>query len=460
MDGVFASLRALHTAPDRMSQPDDLHGDGTMPQPRPLSRLTTPTWEVELLISGVAVFAMLQLLGWLDNAWFALQPRLEASWSAALMMLYIYAKGATLILAITFALHLLLRAHWIAQVGMHSVYPEGIRWERLRIGPVQRELERQRYGGPEAAIERADNRATVVFSIGVTLATFLLTSTAVVALAVAISALLARLGGPGIGTSDQLAAGLALVLAPFLLAVLVDRTLGARLSPEGRGRAVLRTIYGVYGRVGMSHRGNPTMAMVSSHIGERRTILLSTVVMLAVVVAVIWSHDAQRNPLGIGNYDALPAPLPGAARTIDPAHYDDTRDVARGGAVPYVQSLIVREPYLRLVVPYQPHRDNAALRTACRGVDGLPREERHSVLLDCLQRLHPVELDGKPLASLHYDLGSDPRTERPALLAMIDVRVLVPGRHELRVARPAAIKRDGDVDDDTTNMPYRIPFWR
>ena len=42
----------------------------------PLPNRTTPTWEVELLISGVAVFAMLQLPGLLDDAVMALEPRL------------------------------------------------------------------------------------------------------------------------------------------------------------------------------------------------------------------------------------------------------------------------------------------------------------------------------------------------------------------------------------------------
>ena len=45
-----------------------------------LPKHTTPTWEVELLISGVAVFAMLQLPGWLDDGMFALAPRLGAAW--------------------------------------------------------------------------------------------------------------------------------------------------------------------------------------------------------------------------------------------------------------------------------------------------------------------------------------------------------------------------------------------
>ena len=49
--------------------------------PHHLPRHTTPTWEVELLISGVAVFAMLQLPGWLDDRFFALLPRLGLDWA-------------------------------------------------------------------------------------------------------------------------------------------------------------------------------------------------------------------------------------------------------------------------------------------------------------------------------------------------------------------------------------------
>jgi hypothetical protein len=57
---------------------------------------------------------------------------------------------------------------------------------------------------------------------------------------------------------------------------------------------------------------------------------------------------------------------------------------------------------------------------------------------------------------LRYDIASDPRTDRPALVAMVDVRALAPGRHELQVARAAAPddKRPG------ASAPYRIPFWR
>ena len=86
-------------------------------------------------------------------------------------------------------------------------------------------------------------------------------------------------------------------------------------------------------------------------------------------------------------------------------------------------------------------------------------EARAAALLACLGRLHAVSLDGRPLAELRYEASNDPRTDRPALLAMIDVRDLPPGRHELRIARPPysdrrARKNRPDPGHD------RIVFWR
>ena len=79
--------------------------------------------------------------------------------------------------------------------------------------------------------------------------------------------------------------------------------------------------------------------------------------------------------------------------------------------------------------------------------------------LACLQDLHPVTLDGKPVQDLRYDIASDPRSDRPALLAMIDVRDLPRGRHELRIGRPARVGRKQDKDNPDPGYDA-IPFWR
>ena len=65
----------------------------------------------------------------------------------------------------------------------------------------------------------------------------------------------------------------------------------------------------------------------------------------------------------------------------------------------------------------------------------------------------------KRLPGLRYEIASDPRTDRPALLAMIDVRNLAPGRHDLRIARPPRGDRRPDNDNPDPGFDA-IAFWR
>jgi hypothetical protein len=421
-----------------------------------LPRHTTPTWEVELLISGVAVFAMLQLPGWLDDRFFFLSRRFDSDWLQPLQMVYIYLESAALILAGTFLLHLLLRAQWIALVGMHSVFPEGIRWERLRMGPVQREVEAEQYPGRDATIDRADNRATIVFSFGVNLASTLLYITVLVTGIFAAIIGVAALTGLKVDVAGLLGYCTIAVFAPMGLAMLVDRRFGDRLREGGAARRVLKAALRLYGRSGIMQRStNPTFSLLASHGGERRVTLLTLVVFIAafaiILFAIYTGGDARR----LGNYALFPEFADGS-RTLDAAHYDDRRNPVRDPAVAFIDSMVADKAYLRLVVPYAPQTDSIALLSDCPAAASPDQgDQRAAALLDCLQRLHAVALDGKPLAALRYELGSDPRTDRPALVAMIDVRNLAPGRHELEVAHhpPKAEAKE-------TPRPWRIPFWR
>ena len=145
---------------------------------------------------------------------------------------------------------------------------------------------------------------------------------------------------------------------------------------------------------------------------------------------------------------------------IHPANYDDQRDPASERLVPFVQSAVITDSYLRLVVPYRPNRDEAAMRTACAmHTSGLQGDALAVARLACLQDLHPVTLDGKLMEDLRYDIASDPRSDRPALLAMIDVRDLPRGRHELRIGRPPRAGRKQDKDNPDPGYDA-IPFWR
>ena len=127
--------------------------------------------------------------------------------------------------------------------------------------------------------------------------------------------------------------------------------------------------------------------------------------------------------------------------------------------MPYIQSAVVTDPCLKLVVQYQPNHDAAAMQRLCAAaLDIRDPHERAEDTLDCLGKLHALTLDGKPVPDLRYQAGSDARTQRPALVAMIDLRALAPGRHELRVERAPAAPGSTDERDKITQ--YVIPFWR
>lgn len=417
----------------------------------PLAQRTTPTWEVELLISGVAVFAMLQLAGWLDDRMFALEPRLEQNWRIILLLSYTYAKSTTVVLAVTFALHLLLRAQWIALVGIHSVYPQGVRLERMQMGPIQRAIENARQQSPDTAIERADNRASVVFAIGVSVAIIL----AFVCVCLCGTLLMATLLLQALGWQVEPFAVMAILIVVAMTPLALVTTLDRRQSLREGGLAhrIVGALLRFYARIGMGRNNNHIISILTSNDGERRTMAMVVGAMLAASVGVGLSYAAMRSPGAIGSY----ALFPNVGARIDPVHYDDQRDPTRDEAQPYVQSMVIADPYLKLVVPYHPRRDVPAMRE-CKTPEKA-RSERANALLDCLRTLHAVTLDGKPLADLRYEIASDPRTDRPALLAMIDVRALAQGRHELRIAQPPPERRkpgkDASAQDDT-----RIVFWR
>jgi hypothetical protein len=441
-----------------MNQPDDLRADDLRADALAvdaLPRHTTPTWEVELLISGVAVFAMLQLPGLLDDAIFAWRPRFNQDWSTVVFLLYVYSKGAAVLLAATFVIHLLLRARWIALVGLHSIHPRGIDWERLRAGRIAREVESARMGSMDDMIERADNRATTVFATGVMLASTLVGLTlAVVGFGLVLLACNAAGFAPDPGIVFPC---MALLVLPFVVAQLADRRLGDRLHPGSVGHRLVHGLIRAYSRVGMGVANNPVMAILASHGGQRRTILTTMMTMLLVLGAVGTSYMAMRTPDAFGSFAMFPAIRSGDPGKVDAIHYDDQRNPARDPPAPHIQGMVVTGPYLRLTVPYEPIRDDPAMRRSCRQLPTVTETRQPALALACLHALHAVQLDGRRLDALRYEIASDPGTGRPALLAMIDVRDLAPGRHELQVARPPRDRGSRKPDRDA---PYwRIPFW-
>ncbi|MDN5924748.1 MAG: hypothetical protein L0H70_07095, partial [Xanthomonadales bacterium] len=361
-----------------------------------MPRHTTPTWEVEMLISGAAVFAVLQLPSWLTHQVFHWLPRLNDDWGGALSTLYIYLMSATVMLALTFIFHLALRAHWIALIGMHSVFPGGIRWANARMGPVQLAVEQKRLGSVARAVDRADNRATVVFAVGVMLTTMLVALCLIVAPMFAAILLADHVLGSSTLITLCLVALPLLIALPYQWARRYDQRKGAQLPANSRLRRVMTWIFSSNIRLGSS-RNSYAWTLLATNVGRHRINVAVWLVLLPVLGAAALSIVSMQSPNALASYGLFPYD-PGGMRAQNTAYYDDQRDIGHLQTVPYIQSAIITGPYVRLVVPWRPDVDARAVREQCS--KDLPKQtaaERASSTLDCLGALLAVRLDGKPL---------------------------------------------------------------
>ncbi len=430
----------------------------------PLPRQTTPTWEIELLISGATVFGLMQLPAMVKSGLVIVINRTAPDIASLLVPLWIYLQSALMILIGTFVFHLCLRAYWVALVGLNSVSPGGVNWASFKkAGPYQLETSRRGREDIPAIIEAADNRASRLFGVGVGLAMALFVPMVLVSIAIGVALLLRLL--PSTGELPEMIAFIGLFAVSFLpwvIAISLDQKYGARWSPTSRGGRILRGLLGFYARIGFGRASNLPMALYTTHTsGHRGNVIItiaSTVILLAVSTQII-SHISDWSPSDI---EGLPEFAPDAHDVIFPRHYASLR--AREPSmrpVPYIPQPQVRGDYLKLFVPYRVAAHNRALAKHCPPPSESQRPARAA--LDCFAMLHDVRIDNIQVPNLHFDASEDPVSSLRGMLAMIPVHTLAPGRHELTLLpmpRESDPPRDANSPEPVDPLkPYRIPFW-
>ena len=413
---------------------------------------TTPTWEMELLVSGAAVFGLLQLLQLLDLGYFRAMNLSPQAYAMVLPTLWLYCKVGVIILLLTFLAHLWMRGYWVALVGLNSVYPGGIRWERMSLGPLTRAHVARNPGEPmDEAIESADNRATRVFGVGFGFATVFLGPIALVSVALAASVAVDRLTGGG-HTHATFFAVLGLVLGPWLLATIADYGLGRWLSARHpRLAATIGRMVFAYSRA-LGFGSRSLMSLFASHAGLARYSLVTFLVFMPVMVLISLQsvYNVGNLPMALGG---LSATDPHSETTTVSAYYADQGGTAPALLpLPRIPSRVVDGDYLELFVPYVPRLHGARPHFRCEAAG--KSEATRRARLDCLARKLDLRVDGAAVA-VRFDATTDAGSGQPGLLAMVPVATLAPGRHELSMVSPSKPPKPGAAP-----KRYRIPFWK
>ncbi|HYW12887.1 MAG TPA: hypothetical protein VE871_13095 [Longimicrobium sp.] len=429
-------------------------------------------WELELLISGALVFSLLQLPGHADTWFGGVRPHLGVGTFVGVFMAYMYVKLILYTLITCFVLHLSMRAYWVGLIGLESVFPAGARWDDSNYGPVMKELYRERLGRLQPRIDAADRFCSILFPLAFTVVMLFCFSVAMAAVA----------GGLAFGISRLLFGGehllRVLMVIGFLSALfptvtwIADRRYGARVEPGSRGHRLLRrgSLVSYYVNA-MPIIGTTFMTLFTNvRKGVRYPVMYA---LLALPFGVFMVKDVYVGLGVVTTGDHLYLPDTEGAFGVDGGVYEDQRPAGEVYArTPSIQSDVVKDPYLKLFIPYAPPRHGEAFAQQCPGVRPLsdggirmgagdePDSAAVRAVLDCWTRLQPVVLDGRPIRP-EFRFYTNPRSGIRGILAYIPVHALPAGEHLLTVGYPPR-SADAGRDRAARNEPgrYYIRFWR
>ncbi|MEM1245088.1 MAG: hypothetical protein AAGK22_01890 [Acidobacteriota bacterium] len=464
-----AALEAEDTAVPQ----DDLLHDGDV---RRVLTIQRATWELELLISGAVVFSLFQLPSLLARWFFSVDRHLSKEDFFYPFFLYYGSTLAVIALIAGFSIHFLARGFWVAICGLNEVFPEGVRWEKLDIGPRGKRFQKDYFKSAKELEKIADRFASSVFSILFSILISLFAIFSLLFIAVATVGSLLRWLFPNMHTLVNLYSCLLLVMAPGLVSGVIESWFKKKPEREEQYPRLARWAYKLlrFNALLIGHSFHAVIPLTfQSYSSTRKGSAGFGALTLLLAVVFMAGFLLQTGVVGWDSYVYFPVGR--SADVVSSDHYEDRRDPESRARIPVIESEVVEGSYLRLFIPFRPSQDNELLEYSCPDLEpvhksGLylnPRARDRSDELDfsllraCLQRVWTVWIDGTQ-RNVDYVFHRHPVRKTVGALAQIPVQQLEAGRHLLEVRRSVPLPTaDAELPDDAPGkLEQEIVFWK
>lgn len=426
------------------------------------------TYEMELLLSGAVVFGLIHLPSVVRAAFDSFSADLFGSLRLLVLFAQAYVELALYALIAAFVFHLAARGYWIALLGLESVFPDGIRWDRASAGRYTLARYRRGIGSLADAVDRADDLCSMVFSFAVLIISSWVYSIALLLLAAGTAFLASRLLLGGEAAVAVFAAVLGTVVGLQVAVGPLDRALGDRVRPGGVAARMLAGLVRIAWAVSPTRWIGPIQLTLGTNLTGSRMAVVVIVATVALAAAQIGGDVARRGSTHVDSLVYFPDAL--QEHGIDPRHYRALRgDAPFDPTTPTIQAEVVADPYVTLFLPYHPRALNPLAAKECPtlaplSADGLAfgggtpvTDEQVRAAAVCLGSLFTVTLDGAPLTGPHYDFAVEPGSGLKGLALHLPAGTLAAGRHELTVLVPT---RHTAREGDGSRARHVIPFWR
>lgn len=345
-----------------------------------LRELTTQSWNLELAISGVAMFAILQLPDLLESAFGYIRFNYLTQFNGIAGMLpslaYSMIRATCYVLFVAFLANFVMRAFWVGLVGLLAVFPSGIQYNRI---PFTTPYSQQRMANELGPLDRyilwLDKRCNIVFALAFQMV-FLL----IVVAFLYVLGLLIYLGvQPNVPTyvwfGIKIAVGV--LVGIFYLALIILNQKKIKETPRGIQLNYQLMKVAQQLSMGMYRHSSYITNTFYSNIRPGQLFRTFAIFMLVffVVLFIEITTDVSRDSGSFNNRHLYSARVD--SLYIEPTAYDNQRAEGAFISVASIQSDVIREPYVRLFIAYPKALDTLLTRVAPEPVwsDTLSRQE-------------------------------------------------------------------------------------
>lgn len=429
-----------------------------------LRELTTQSWNLELAISGVAMFAILQLPDLLESAFSYLRFNYMTHTEGIAVMLpslaYSLIRATCHVLFAAFLANFVMRAFWVGLVGLLAVFPDGIRYDRIPFStPYAQKRLADDLGPLDRYILWLDKRCNIVFALAFQFVFFLV----VVAILYVLGLVIYLVVQPNVSANVWFGVKIALgtLVAVFYLAIVVLNLKKVKETPRGIEYNYRLTRLGQLGMMGLYRHTSYVTNTFYSNIRPGK-LFQSAAIFLLVFFVVFFleymndlSHMNGRvslfnsRHLYSTRFDSL---------YVEPTAYDNQRPEGAYVDAASIQSDVIREPYLRLFIAYPKALDLLLREVAPEPAwsDTLSRPAR--------RKQHAIWSSQQINKLIRITVNDSIYTQPGLLFTKVGIQeqrgwqtVLVPGnlrtgRNVLRVALQDPRKKEPDE-------LVTIPFW-
>ncbi len=404
------------------------------PTPQWLKNLQENSWQMELFISGGAIFSLFQLSDFVLD-WILTAQSLTYN-NGVLNITGIFSLMGVNLLSLGFFIHLLLRTYWIGLVCLNAVFPNGPNLKKLKFSyPFS--LKKINEGILVNQIEKLDRYTGLVFF-------FTIICTLLIAGVIILFSFLFLPYVLWLELEDQeeyqWVDWIILLLVFPIIFYFIDLILFGFIRKIKWISIVIFPFFWIFDRITLRFLYNHPLQVYSSNINKFKS---SIILIIAIAFSLFLS--IARIPGGSSIIDRRkhstnPA---GNSQKVNQGNYlDEIYQADEKTRYPKIQSMVISDPFLKIYIPYRKFYD-----TFLSDSTSLPT-------------IIGISIDNDTIIGIewhNYKTVNDKYLN--GILGMHDIQDLPRGKHELVIFK----KENALIEEDTADLnKFRrnIIFWK